>query len=82
MLVDGLRKHSTFDMSWGLSTFDRPRLGSLLRKWAKTTPSIVACGDVMELIHLVRTVSATHDQCSSHDTEFRYHLSLHCETSL
>jgi lysophospholipase L1-like esterase len=34
----------------GPSTLGRQQLASLLRKWAKTTPSVVACIDMMELI--------------------------------
>jgi lysophospholipase L1-like esterase len=34
----------------GPSTLGRQQLASLLRKWAKSTPSVVACIDMMELI--------------------------------
>mmetsp|Transcript_23138 Transcript_23138/g.60799 ORF Transcript_23138/g.60799 Transcript_23138/m.60799 type:complete len:263 (-) Transcript_23138:289-1077(-) len=34
----------------GPSTLGRQQLASLLRKWAKTTPSVVACMDMMDLV--------------------------------
>jgi lysophospholipase L1-like esterase len=34
----------------GPSTLGRQQLASLLRKWAKTTPAVVACMDMMDLV--------------------------------
>ena len=50
LLVEGLKKLSMFVVAYGLTAVGRQQVASLLRKWAKTTASVVACIDMMELI--------------------------------
>ena len=59
----------------GPSTMGRQQLASLLRKWAKTTPSVTVCIDMMELIPL----GCNRLHCTDVDQYRESHLNVHVD---